>query len=33
MDHIKLVIIGLIVTGVVFGVVGLIMNVMGIQQY
>ncbi len=33
MDHIKLVIIGLVVTGVVFGVVGLIMNVLGIQQY
>jgi len=33
MDHIKMVVIGLIVTGVVFGIVGLIMNVMGIQQY
>ena len=33
MDHIKMVVIGLIVTGVVFGVVGLIMNVLGIQQY
>ena len=33
MDHIKLVIIGLVVTGAVFGFVGLIMNVLGIQQY
>ncbi len=33
MDHLKMVVIGLIVTGVVFGVVGLIMNVLGIQQY
>jgi hypothetical protein len=33
MDHIKMVIVGLIVTGVVFGIVGLIMNVLGIQQY
>jgi len=33
MDHLKMVVVGLIVTGVVFGIVGLIMNVMGIQQY
>jgi len=33
MDHIKLVVIGLVVTAAVFGLVGLIMNVMGIQQY
>ena len=33
MDHLKMVVIGLIVTGVVFGIVGLIMNVLGIQQY
>jgi len=33
MDHLKMVLVGLIVTGVVFGIVGLIMNVLGIQQY
>lgn len=33
MDHIKLVIYGLIVTGVVFGIVAVITNMLGIQQY
>ncbi len=33
MDHIKLVIYGLIVTGVVFGIVAMITNMLGIQQY
>lgn len=33
MDHIKLVIYGLIVTAVVFGIVGMITKMLGIQQY
>lgn len=33
MDHIKLVIYGLIVAGVVVGIVAMITNMLGIQQY
>jgi hypothetical protein len=33
MDHIKLVIYGVIVTGVVIGIVAMITSMVGIQQY
>lgn len=33
MDHIKLVIYGIIVMGVVFGITAMITSMLGIQQY
>lgn len=33
MDHLKLVIYGVIVTGVVIGIVAMITSMVGIQQY